>query len=329
MIDFNGLLENIRMNLGLDLPIKDLQPYDNPNLPRYLGRIYQLRSGTLLNIDVLFAVNMEKKVGSITDLSRQQELLTKLSGRQVVYVFECLNRDTTARLVDRRLAFIENKKQVFLPFLLLKLTAEDHRSHSIKKLESLDKWSTVVVIRQLLKGDQAGLNGLQLAKTLGVSAISASRIMADLAAIEICQIQSSGTAKVMKFEDRQSLWKKALPQLKNPVTHLVNLMNKPDSLILDAGESALAQQTSLVQPDQQTFAIYLNRPQISELKKRSVAGPTLYRLEIWDRDPRLTADDTNRIDPISLYLTMRNNPDERIQIALQDLLKTVHLRADE
>jgi hypothetical protein len=42
-------------------------------------------------------------------------------------------------------------------------------------------------------------------------------------------------------------------------------------------------------------------------------------LELWDRDPALTAED-GVVDPISLYLNMRDG-DDRARIALAELLQ--------
>ena len=44
------------------------------------------------------------------------------------------------------------------------------------------------------------------------------------------------------------------------------------------------------------------------------------RLEVWDRDPALTAADGN-VDPVSLYLNMRHG-DDLVRIALADLLRS-------
>jgi hypothetical protein len=48
-----------------------------------------------------------------------------------------------------------------------------------------------------------------------------------------------------------------------------------------------------------------------------------FRLELWDRDPALTAED-GVVDPISLYLNMRHG-DDRVRIALADLLRRLDL----
>ena len=42
-------------------------------------------------------------------------------------------------------------------------------------------------------------------------------------------------------------------------------------------------------------------------------------LELWKYPPNIIGDDA--VDSLSLYLTLRNDPDERVQIALDEMMK--------
>ena len=90
-----------------------------------------------------------------------------------------------------------------------------------------------------------------------------------------------------------------------------------------AGTSALAKSTLLAEDAIPVFAAsrrsYMHCVQPSQVSVEE----TKFRLELWDRDPALTADD-GVVDPISLYLNLRYGED-RVRIALADLLRQHNL----
>lgn len=93
-----------------------------------------------------------------------------------------------------------------------------------------------------------------------------------------------------------------------------------------ARESALSEFSDLNAPKALTIA---TTPTVNrEMRSNAIpygdfGGPGVY-IQVWKEDPRLFAIDNN-INPIELYLSMRDNPDERIQIALQAMLSRYEL----
>lgn len=94
----------------------------------------------------------------------------------------------------------------------------------------------------------------------------------------------------------------------------------PTSVSFPARTSALAKSTLLADDELPVFAA--SRRLFSRAgspRLAAAADDARYRLELWDRDPSLTAAD-GVVDPISLYLNMRHG-DDRVRIALAELLK--------
>jgi len=48
----------------------------------------------------------------------------------------------------------------------------------------------------------------------------------------------------------------------------------------------------------------------------------LFRIEIWKYDPKLLSH-TGTVDKLSLYLSLKDNDDERVQIELDNLLNDI------
>jgi len=52
------------------------------------------------------------------------------------------------------------------------------------------------------------------------------------------------------------------------------------------------------------------------------AENALVRIEIWSCNPHLLGDD-RMVDPLSLYLSLRNSSDERVQQQLEQLIEEI------
>jgi hypothetical protein len=96
-----------------------------------------------------------------------------------------------------------------------------------------------------------------------------------------------------------------------------------------AGLSALAQCSLLAEPDLITIALDRKGWKALHHGDRFVEAmpddPDGRMVEIWNYDPNLFAGD-GRVDPLSLYLSLRDNPDERVQAALDQMMRKVPWR---
>ena len=96
-----------------------------------------------------------------------------------------------------------------------------------------------------------------------------------------------------------------------------------DSII--SSYNALAEYSTLSKEDQNVYAIDQNS-YLRKVKEQAIIE-NIYqegdqRLEVWNYDPALLAKD-EYVDPFSLYLIFQDNPDERVQIALEDMMENV------
>ena len=93
-----------------------------------------------------------------------------------------------------------------------------------------------------------------------------------------------------------------------------------------AGTNALARRSSLQPDDLPTFAVWKKRydsvMQENHLVEiESEEGADLI-IEEWYYDPR-NISETEAVDPLSLYLSLQGNLDERVQIAIEEMLETI------
>ena len=88
-----------------------------------------------------------------------------------------------------------------------------------------------------------------------------------------------------------------------------------------AGMSALARQSMLADSPWPTYA--LSPTQWADAKQSGVQVsrlqiPDTCEWQLWHYEPALVAD-SEVVDPLSLTLSLRDEPDERVQLALDEL----------
>jgi predicted protein tyrosine phosphatase len=111
--------------------------------------------------------------------------------------------------------------------------------------------------------------------------------------------------------------------LKSPVKKIVFVETEPLGA-LNAGLDALAELSMINQPDYPVRAIdqeQFKKQEIEVNKNTDVIKDTqLVELQIWDYDPTQFAH-TKHVDLLSLYASLKDENDERIEQALEEVLR--------
>jgi hypothetical protein len=302
------------------------QGVTSAELPRYVTGLYNLRDAVLLGIPVVFAILRSTTLPSVVELARHYDMLKGRVHKEIVFVGDSITTRAAERLVRRRIPHIVAGRQLFLPFLLLdiKSTGALLKDVELPEATKLGQWSEALVIRQLIHKDLDGISGAEIARKTGMSIMTAQRAVSQLTSANLCRLEERGRKKILHFDDVHSLWEKAAKILLPPLSMTLALDEIPKGLpTFVAGTSALAKSTLLAEDEIPVFAT--SRRNYARVARTGQVPleDAKFRLELWDRDPALTAED-GVVDPISLYLNMRHG-DDRVRIALADLLRRLDL----
>ena len=120
---------------------------------------------------------------------------------------------------------------------------------------------------------------------------------------------------------RKTLWQKAQAYLINPIRKKVRVKNCPSTLPL-AGISALSAYSNLNDDDVQTHAIYHQNFDMAHTEVFEYEGDYL---ELWKYQP-LTGS-SGIVDRFSLYLALKDEPDPRVQGALNEMMEELWEKA--
>jgi len=168
----------------------------------------------------------------------------------------------------------------------------------------------------------------EIAQKLHYSPMMITKVKDEFEAAEICQIVRNGRSTAFNFTATgRDLWKRVAPHLTSPVkkTRWVN-WSKPAAPALLGGMSALSERTLIAAERLPTFALTLTAYQ-DLLERGTMVGcreaeSATACIEIWSYDPHLLGDD-RMVDPLSLYLSLRSNEDERVQQQLNRLIEEI------
>lgn len=300
------------------------------NVPLYLVHSYEYIAGKVFGQDVLFALAKTSSNFGVRQLEKQYEILGAEAKRPIVFVFESLKPHMKQGLIKRQIPFIIPDRAIFIPNQVISVAHVP--SVAVEEKQSLSSWAEVFLIRQLLKGDLEGKTGLELSELLPISKMTVSRAFRELELSSLAELQQKAQSKTLHFDNRDSLWQRVEKKLRNPVKTIVFVSSLPESSISrKSGISALSEMSMLADDRLPTFAISeqsFREALRTEKLKKVFEEDAVSRMEIWIRDPKMLSAD-GCVDPISLYISLKDNPDERVQHELETLMKKINLKGWE
>lgn len=164
-----------------------------------------------------------------------------------------------------------------------------------------------------------------MATALGYSAMTMTRAFDELTAASLGQISTSGRRRQFRLgASPRSFWSATLPLLCSPVKKRIYTRG-PVAAISGprAGLLALSDTTMLMAPERDTLAMSGHEWRTLRNQRDLVEAPEqdldAVEIEIWSYSPAQLADN-GRVDPLSLYLSLRNSGDERVEAALEELM---------
>lgn len=309
--------------LGIDIPIAPWK--EKKKLPLFLSDTYIFFESSILSVPCLFMIS--KDMPSPNTLKKHWEFVTRTWDVLCVYVFETSSSYERKRLLQSHIPFIVPGNQIFLPDLGLNLTEYFKQKRKRKQLFSP---ATQAAILALLTGEKKErFTPSELAVTLGYSSMTMTRVFDELETNDIGKLIHTGRERWWIFKNgKKDLWEQTNSFLRSPIKRreYIKLLPGKKTLKLPlASISALAEVTMLAPPHLPAYAIGLEDYQQTDTPKGFFLSPedeADFELQIWYYNPKLFSKDGS-VDPFSLYLSLRDEKDERVEAALEELMENI------
>lgn len=292
-------------------------------LPHLLKSSFRFVTGEILSQKCLFTIDLSPQEQSPAVIGKRLNMIQDKFSGELIYVRDRLTTYNRKRLIEHKIPFVVPGNQMYLPMLGIDL--REHMKKLRSKTDYLSPSTQALLIHILLnEPEEAILTPSEIAPKLGFTVMTASRAYDELEAVGIGEISVQGRKRCLKIPSRRDVWNKSLPHLKSPVVavHDVAIISKA---ILGpvSGYSALAHYSNLAEPPQETYAV--DADEWRDLNKKegvvvlSYPEPESVKIEVWRYQPSLFAKE-NVVDPLSLYLSLRNETDERVESALGEMM---------
>ncbi len=301
----------------LGISVKFSQWNGKKNLQFFLTNTYDFYEGALLKQKFLFVI--VKESGEITPATIKQHFvkIAKESENACILVQLATASYNRKRLIEYRIPFIIPGNQMYLPELGIDLREYFKPVKERKKLFS--PATQVVLINALLSKRRAPSSLSGLTANLGYTSMTMSRAFDELENASIGNILKKGKERLLLLEEsKRELWEKTKPSMRSPTRKRIWAKGKKPKIL--AGLSALAKETMLAPPTKPVYAVYFKEWKQTGIIEVPYQDDASFELEIWHYNPNLFSRNGS-IDPYSLYLSLQEIEDERIEVALEELME--------
>ena len=322
----NELIRYVQEILGVPVSVESW--LESRNLPQYMREEYEYSvikfRVELFSSEYLLLLDMREREQPASRLGKHIERVQQLFDGDVVYVRRSVTSYNRKRLIKHRIPFIVPGNQLYLPMLGLDL--REYMRQQKMKPESFSPATQVLLLCALLHQCDGVMRPLEMAEKLGYSSMTMTRAFDQLVMAEIAEHSKEGKERHLRLSfNKRALWEEAQLYLTSPLKkRFFADPSKLPSGCLFAGESALSHYSMLAEPREPVIAIASGRWKAIERKLESEQGHLLdlgmFEVEIWKYPPEKLSRG-KMVDRLSLYLSLRDKDDERIQDALEDLLE--------
>ena len=268
------------------------------------------------NVFCLLETKKEENHASV-DCLKLAERLKDIVQMPVVFLFRHLQFVERNRLIDRGVYFVVSDKFAFLPFLIINNKMAKH-----KKTEELSAVAQYILLYHLQVNDVNGWSMTDMENKLPYTYITISRAFKNLEELQLCKIvMDKNRVKRIFFEGtKKEVWMRSLPYLKNPIKKKVYCDDiTTDLTFVYGGINALSHYSSLNPDATKTYVV--DTKEYNSLQSKNIFvnlndTEGNIRIEIWHYPPLRQ----NYVDPLSLFLSLRDDRDPRTEKEIELML---------
>lgn len=304
---FNVLLDYLARVLAADA-----KPFPvSPKLPLQLLGAYAFTGLDIAGIKCIAALRRDEDPLPPSTVKAHMMAIEKALGMPAIYICRAITAWHRERLIAQRVQFLVPGNQMYLPALGTDLRDYYLKSAITGPRNRISPSAQLVLIALLMRNEQSQT---QLAEATGYTRMSVSKALDELNARQLVKTEAQGKLRIAKLAVKSKAALRAMP---SPVRERFFVDRKPEAGF-HAGLDALEKCTNIA-ADHQTLA--LSQAVWKEMRKSVRPVPFGdVEIEVWRYDPAIFAKE-DVVDRTSLYLSLRDDKDERVQKALRQMME--------
>lgn len=325
-----NLIDILKNTLHLNVrSINKTLEYNKP-VPFIIKKSFEINIIEIENIECV-VLNVDEE--EIRSIKKHLAIFKESLFQPIIINVNHINASTKKYLIESGISFI-SQESVYLPQLLIYFDNFLHKPKTKKK--KLSKLAQVILISELLQNQNninfhSEINISDSAKKFNVTNMSASRALKELYEFGYLELKTEVRKKIYMLKQNIH-FNDLLNTLKNPKMDVVYIKKEDLKYIghkVLASYSALSKYANISSSnlvyalEKEYFNKYINKNnQIKTYEKQY--DNDLIEIELWTYSPELIQ--SNVVDPISLYLSLKDNinsEDTRLSDAIEKLLSNI------
>ncbi|MBU1720755.1 MAG: hypothetical protein KKA07_16940 [Bacteroidetes bacterium] len=316
------LKEYLQETLSVKIKVKSLPPKALKSLPIFMANLYRFELISLYDKEFLLVfAEGDFTTGQLkTHLDTISNAL-KITPVAVVGNMEAYKRK---RLIEKRIPFIITAKQMYLPDLLIDL--KEFGNNPVEQQETMQPAAQLLLLHHLQIESLENLNFAGIADKLGYNSnMTITRAAYYLHKMGLCEIRGTRDKSLHFGMNKKEIWEKVEPLMTSPVKKIQYFSGYvSDGNAYKSNNNALAHYSDL---NDDVLEYYAVRPGYFKFLPGANLKPAPKNegnicIEEWKYNPYF-ATKTKYVDPLSLYLCFRNDENERVEMALEQLIENI------
>jgi hypothetical protein len=296
------------------------------SLPVFMQSLYDYYTVRILGEQCLMLVSHAEDEATPAAIRKHHDIAARKWTGAVIIVKRAIRSNDRQRLINYRVPFAVPDNQLYVPDIGLDLREHFRKIRADRKLFSPS--TQVLALRVLLTRSYGPLVSTQLVSMLPYTPMTIKRALDELVQARIAVVRMRGRERELRLEATgRDLWNAALPFLRSPVQRHATALFPPNTMSsVEAGLTALsrysmisAPRTSILAVSSEAWKTARSNPYVHETDHED---ENAHQLEIWRYDPALLSEG-DTVDRLSLFLSLRDSNDERIEAALGEMMESV------
>jgi hypothetical protein len=310
-------MEYLNRVLGIRVIYKE-EPIDS--MPNYIYSRYRLQKVTLDGKPAVF-VYPKDEIEAVSNVKKHLERIVETENVPAVLILEHLTYRQKEYLLRDHIPFVVEGKQIYLPFMALYL--QERGDSGKQEITKMLPSAQLLLLHYIYQGCGEMMTS-EASQKLYFTATSISRASRQLEEMGLIKTEKRGVQKIMySGKTPQELFEDARESLSNPVKRTIFVpKSELDESFPMSGYTALSEYTMMNPPMAECYAA----ASIASLEKMATtklqSTDDQCAVELWRYDPRKLAEG-NCVDKLSLALSLSHDKDERIEEAVEEMLKSV------
>ncbi len=308
------ITDYLRTALGVKI---EASPCTDSSFPAFLGWSYDFYRFMLGKHSCLLVFKKPEVQLTPAVIAKNVGYLAAQTGHTVILGCDAMPAYERQRLMQRKIPFIIPNRQLYLPFMALMLSEFGTKKQRI--FDALGNAGQILLLRWL-NGLSDGFSIAEAMKAIGFTKPTVIRAFDELEFFGAARRQGK-ERRLLFLGEHTGQWEELRGRMTSPRRRVVGLECLPPGLAaVPSGTEALAMRSMLNPPEWRELAAF--HTDYSRLRQGEVpVADAPVRLELWNYRPIVMLD--GGIDPFSLWLTLKDEQDDRVQSCLDEMMREV------